>query len=207
MKRSKWLKLSLMGAAGASLTGCGSDPQQDSIIFANAQECIDSGLFEAQECHTQYEKAKLLSQADAPRYAERRYCETDFGYNQCQNRSGYWSPFMQGFMMSMVAHAVAEGVEELVEYKMKKRLYRGGLVSPLYRSSDDYFHYRTAYNQPVGRVGRSGKPFQTRSSVFTYKPSGKPKIHRSAGKSGAKATTLSRGGFGKSASARGGWGG
>lgn len=196
MKRSKWLTLSLMGAAGASLTGCGGEPEQESIVFANALECIDSGLFEPQECEAQYEKAKQLSQNEAPRYSERRYCETDFGYNQCHQSYGYWSPFMQGFMMSMVANSVANGIA-----------YRGGLVSPLYRSSDDYFHYRTAANTRVGRVGRSSKPFMASASTFTAKPSHKTKVYRSAGKSGAKAATLSRGGFGKSASARGGWGG
>jgi len=56
-------------------------------------------------------------------------------------------------------------------------------------------------------VGRTAKPYNVNSSVLTTFPTSKSKVIRSSGSYGAKAKTISRGGFGKSGSVRGGWGG
>jgi len=209
MKRSTWLRLCLMGAGGAYLSGCSDSSEQETVIYKTAKECIDAGVFSAETCEAQYQQAKALAEQDAPRYSGQNQCEGDFGYNQCYRQdNGFWSPFMAGFMMSTVTRAVAEGISgQGARYYYDRKRQKEGLLRPVYRTSDDYFHYRTSANIPVGQVGRTAKPYRVNSSILTTFPTDKGKVIRSSGSYGTKAKTISRGGFGKSGSVRGGWGG
>lgn len=183
--RSRMLKLSLMGAAGVLASGC-SEPQQDGLYFSDADECIDSGMFEPELCQSQYQKALALSEQESPRYATRNICESDFGYENCRPYGSYWQPLMAGYMMGAVS--------------------RGLLTRPLYRSADDYFWYRTSGNYRVGSIRDVGRSVRVPSSVMTTVPKSSRKVLTSKGSYGAKAKTISRGGFGSKSAARGGWG-
>ncbi len=196
MKRSRSVQLTLMGLASGVLAGCGSEPTDEVLSFKDVQECVDSGVFAATECETQYRNALAAHQQEAPRYKYEDICEADFGYNQCQRSSnGFWMPFMAGYMMSMVAERVSDAVR-----------YRSHYSRPLYRSRDDYWNYRTSDNYPVGGYGYSGNSTRLPRTVMTTVPNNSNTIKSSSGQYGAKAKTISRGGFGSKSAARGGWG-
>lgn len=183
--RSRMVKLSVMGVAGALASGC-SEPQQDGVFFSDIADCVDSGMFEPDVCQSQYEKALALSEQESPRYATRNICESDFGYENCRSYGSYWQPIMAGYMMGT--------------------LTRGLLTRPLYRSSDDYFGYRTSGNYRVGSMRDIGRSVRIPSSVMTTVPKSSGRVLTSKGQYGAKAKTISRGGFGSKSAARGGWG-
>ncbi|RCU49497.1 MULTISPECIES: DUF1190 domain-containing protein [Corallincola] len=196
MKRSRTVKLTLMGLAGGMVTGC-SEPQEEIVTFKSVAECKASGLFEASDCEYQYEKAVAANQLEAPRYDSRYNCEMDFGAEQCQpsRSSGFWQPFMAGYMMSMIARDVGNSL-----------YYRSAYSRPLYRSRDDWGMYRTSNNYPVGSYGSTGRASKLPRSIMTTVPNNSGQIKRSSGQYGKKAATVSRGGFGSKTAARGGWG-
>jgi uncharacterized protein YgiB involved in biofilm formation len=196
MKRSRTVKLTLMGLAGGMVTAC-SEPKEEIVAFKDIQECKDSGLFEASDCEYQYEKALAANQLESPRYDTRYNCEMDFGAEQCQpTRNGsFWQPLMAGYMMSMIARDVGNSL-----------YYGSAYARPLYRSRDDWGTFRTSNNYPIGSYGGTGKAIQLPRSIMTTVPNNAGQIKRSSGQYGKKAPTISRGGFGSKSVARGSWG-
>ncbi|GAA5219101.1 DUF1190 domain-containing protein [Corallincola platygyrae] len=196
MKRSQAVKLTLMGLAGGVVTGC-SEPQEQIVTFKDIEDCVDSNLFEAEDCVYQYEKAVAAHQLEAPRYSSRFACEQDFGQNYCAStRNGsFWQPFMAGYMMSVIARGVSDAI-----------YYRSAYSRPLYRSRDDWGMYRTSSNYPIGSYGSSGKMTNLPRSIMTTVPNNSGTIKKSGGQYGKKAPTIKRGGFGSKSAARGGWG-
>lgn len=183
MKRSKFLKLTLMGAASSSLMGCGGEPRTPVVNYSDISECMNDMVFTEEQCAAQYMQAKELAAQDAPKYTEGRDCEADFGYQGCERHGSFWQPMMAGFMMSQLANSVSSGIHRS---KHKSR--------PLYRSSDDANSYRTANNVKVGAVGDT-RPRSAPNSLLT--PS-QAQVYKRSGSMGQRANTLKRGGFGKS---------
>lgn len=194
MKRSRFVTLSLMAGASTLLAGCGQS-ESKVVTYSSLDDCIKDNTFTADQCRTQYQKALQENKEHAPHYTQRNACERDFGYGQCEDRGSFWAPFMAGFMMNMVAQNVHRG---------SNVYYSSSYGAPLYRSSDDRRHYRSASNHVVGRTGMR-KPITVYDDVLRSK--GSSSSYHSSGSFGKRAPTISRGGFGRSSSARGSWGG
>ncbi|MCM2679907.1 DUF1190 domain-containing protein [Echinimonas agarilytica] len=190
MKRSKWIKLSIMGAATGSLIGCSQEPTVPVVNYSDISECVNDRQFTEQECVAQYQQAKAASAEDAPKYENSQDCQTDFGQQGCYNNGGLWQPLMAGFMMSRMAGAVGAGLS-------------GNSSRPLYRSNDDRSAYRTANNVRTGQVGDT----RPRSAPNSLMSASQAKVYSRSGSMGARANTMSRGGFGKSTQRSSGWGG
>ena len=148
----------------------------ETLIYETTEQCAKDKYYDLSRCQSEYDKALKNHTQYAPRYSKRRDCEYDFGSHACEQSGSQYLPKMSAFMLPMPVG----------------NAYRGSVVSqPLYTSRDDYFRYRTVGNRTVGKVGQTGKVATTASKTAA------PKV---------RTKTVSRGGFGSQAAARGGWG-
>jgi uncharacterized protein YgiB involved in biofilm formation len=173
MKRSKSIKLALMGVSVLALSAC-DQPQEAAAIFENVDECAKFEGFDLEQCRQNWDVAEQEHVRTAPKYTDIADCQADFGEAQCekapqQTSSGgsVFMPMMMGYMMgSMLSGGGRSNVA----------------TQPLYRSKDDPSNFRTGDNQKV-----SGKTGITQVASTTARaPS-------------TKTSTVSRGGFGTTA--------
>ncbi|WP_462158982.1 DUF1190 domain-containing protein [Pseudoalteromonas sp. GB56] len=195
MKRTSKLKLTLMLGATAGLTGCG-DPDESALLFEDVDDCTSFGV-ETEVCQAQYQDALANHALEAPKYVNENLCETDFGFDRCEQEGSIWRPIMAGFMIAMVAEAVDEGLDLMKKKKRKKYAYLGGNYysgsKPLYRSRDDFFSFRNANNDYIGAYNNRGTTMVKKSKIrYASKPT---------------TVTKSRGGFGRRAASRSSFGG
>jgi uncharacterized protein YgiB involved in biofilm formation len=172
MKRSGNIALLMMGVAAVAWTMTDTEEPADVAVYDSPEQCAGDGIYTEEQCQDEFATAEAEHANVAPRYNSSRDCYGDFGYNRCQRvgSGGYWIPFMMGYMLAPRSgmHTVA--------------------TQPLYRSSDDPFHYRTAYNQSV-----NGTKGLSRVSATATKP---PRM---------RTKTVARGGFGSRAASSGGF--
>lgn len=183
MKRSRFVPLIALGSASVTLMGCES--KQEALVFENIEQCVESQQLPEVACKLEFEKALAAHQNSAPRFSDKSTCEADFGANGCvsHNSGGqsFFIPLMAGYMLASIVNSGSS--------------YRyGGFGSsysqPLYRTRSDFgSNYRTADNYQVSSTG------------------GKSSIPTSVSAPQTRAVTMSRSGFGSTASARSGWGG
>jgi len=184
MKRTRFVRLIALGGASIVLTGCES--KQEALVFENVEQCIQSQQLPDGACKAEYEKALTAHENSAPRFTDKNACETDFGTDRCvsHNAGGqsFFIPLMAGYMLASITNAGSS-------YRYGG--YGSSYAQPLYRTRTDYgSNYRTADNYQVSSTG------------------GKSSIPTSVSAPQARAVTMSRSGFGSTASARSsGWGG
>ena len=179
MKRSQNLKLVLMAAAvPIVLAACDSEPTGK--VLTSVDQCATQTEVPADQCRVAYQTALAEHQKLAPRFDNKVECDQEFTNCTAVEENGrtVHTPPMGGFLMGyLIGNALSGG----------GRSYGVGGASPLYRD------YRGGYYKPGGdyvgdRIGNvSGKRGDTALP--------------------ARAMTVSRSGFGSSASARGGFGG
>ncbi len=177
-KRSGPLRLVLMAAAvPVALVGCdGGEPTGQ--VLASVQQCNTQTDVPVAECVAAYDKAAAEHQRVAPRFADKQQCDDQFGNCAATQQDGQTSymPPMGGFLIGYLLGGMGN-----------RGGYGVGGASPLYRD------YRSGgYLKPNGDL--AGKA-----------------IGNVTGKRGeialpARAMTVSRAGFGSTASARGGFG-
>lgn len=119
MKRSRSIRLILLGSAGLLVANCdqGPDPLAGNDFFQNEQQCAAAN--DASACHQALLDAQREHAHTAPVYASRQSCEDRFGLDNCtetrstptpdQIQSGEWLqgqpggswflPAMMGYMM------------------------------------------------------------------------------------------------------------
>ncbi|MCB1885760.1 MAG: DUF1190 domain-containing protein [Geminicoccaceae bacterium] len=106
MKRSRAVRLALMGSASAALAlplaAC-DEPKQEVGVYPSAEACTRDGVYSADECRTAFDAAATANAEAAPRFASKELCEDEFGDGRCEADSyhggGYFMPFMLGYMM------------------------------------------------------------------------------------------------------------
>lgn len=177
MKRSRVLKLAVLGTVGA-LSGCEGD--RPALVYPTVEACTQAGVLSAEDCRSEHERALANHVQTAPRFSSQADCERDFGPGQCQaapQGGGFFVPLMMGYMIASMQRDQAP-------------VYRGGSYysQPLYRTrSDGTSQWRTAGNDVVKGTG----PTRVKSSASVPQ---------------TRAVTMSRSGFGSTSSARGSWG-
>ena len=176
MKRSKTLKLLLMGATALTLAAC-EDPQ-DVAVFETAEQCAKQEGFNVDICEQNFQTASKEHIRVAPKYTSAADCEVDFGTEQCEiapqrtsSGGSVFMPMMMGYMMgNMLSGRTSRAASQ-----------------PLYRSRDDSKNFRTGDNQKVsGKTGLTKVPTQVARASST------------------KTSTIRRGGFGATAAKRAG---
>lgn len=178
-KRSQHLRLVLMAAtAPVALAGCDREPT--GTVLSSVQQCETQQQVPVEQCTAAYEKALAEHRKLAPRFDSQVQCNEQFG--SCEvvqtDRGQSYVPPMGGFLLGYaLASTMGGGMYP----------YSVGGVSPLYR---DYGSGR--YLKPNGDAVSRGTGMVRGSRGNTALPS--------------RAMTVSRSGFGSSASARGGFG-
>ncbi|MEM5467619.1 DUF1190 domain-containing protein [Celeribacter marinus] len=191
-KRSNRVAIAILGATAFTLAGCRED-QVDAQAFPDLQSCTDQvtpgGLFSAQDCEIAVAEAETLHLESAPRYDSLSVCEEQHGEGACgseasatQSGSGsIFMPLLSGYLIGSMLSG------------------RAGMSAgqPLYKTKGGQYTNAARTSTFSGNSGAT----KLNTSQFT-KPA------TTAGKAPmTRATATSRGGFGKSASGRTGFGG
>lgn len=194
MKRSRSINLDKMrkrssqaakplalAIAASGLAACGGS-SKEAQIYADAEHCKNENPNLLQECETAYQQALKTAEESGPKYGSQRDCESDFGNYNCQRVSSgnnWFVPLMTGYMLANVVDSIGGG-------------YRG---APLFSSRSPYSPYYNRWTTVDGYDYGYKRYGTVRTSSKAFDP--KPKVSK----------TISRGGFGSTASAKSSWSG
>lgn len=186
MKRSRMLKLAVLGTVGgiSTLTGCEGD--RAAVTYPTVAACEQAGVLTAEACRGAFASALANHEQTAPRFATLADCEQDFGTDRClplnPGLGTVFIPAMAGFM---VASMFRDREMDFGVAASRGRYYS----QPLYRTrADGVGQWRTAGNDLVIGTGN------TRIAASTSVPQ-------------TRAVTMARAGFGATAAARSSRGG
>ena len=180
------------------LAGCTSNQstEEQVKVFQSVNECLATGDFNEEICQSAYQSAEQDAAQYGQRYFSAEECFTEFGYNQCEVRSGgLYGPIMAGFIVS-------ELIDEAFDYN-RRRSY------PVYRyrngGSDEWLFGDGTYIGPYGYGRYSASPSTTAKTSSIGKVQKKSAVVRTVSKGGFGSTSSAKAGF--SSSKSGGWGG
>lgn len=103
MKKSRAIRLVLLGSTGLTLAACNQSPPSDARFFARVEDCIPVKGEAA--CREAFAKSEGSWAAEAPRFSQKELCEAEFGAGNCETREpragsgGFFMPMMMGYMM------------------------------------------------------------------------------------------------------------
>jgi uncharacterized protein YgiB involved in biofilm formation len=103
MKKSRSIRLVLLGSASLALAACGDEgPPQDAKFFSNVQEC--SAVYNDTSCREAETQARKSLAEEAPRYSRKEECEAEFGAGNCETKQSagggsFFMPLLMGYMM------------------------------------------------------------------------------------------------------------
>ena len=101
MKKSRSIRLALLGSASLTLAACDEAPPSDAQFYSNLQECTArQGETACRESLTKSEQEHL---AEAPRFSRQEQCEQEFGAGNCESHGtgvgSFFLPMMIGYMV------------------------------------------------------------------------------------------------------------
>ncbi|SMR98890.1 hypothetical protein VIM7927_00103 [Vibrio mangrovi] len=167
--------------AGIALSGCG-DSGQDAVIYKTVDDCINDNPSYTSECKAAYQNAVEEASRTAPRYGSLNECIAEFGVDMCRpdpGHSNWFMPAMAGFMFARMLDGP-----------------RPYYTQPMFYSDYPFSPYYHQWSSASGN----------RYGDTRYKTS-RVKVHRDQMKPKPTVTrTISRGGFGSTASAKSSWG-
>lgn len=199
MKRTKHIDLTILRkntpvrffsaplalAVATVIAGC--QPQKEYQLVQSTSSCVENTELTLEQCEAAYQNALKEAERTAPKYASRYNCETEFDNCQ-QSSSGVWLPLMAGFM-------VARALDNVGDNASARRYGRAQYYNPVFHYSGNRRGLKDKLMLADGRViGIPGKRNYKLNPTVT-KP--RPTVTR----------TVSRGGFGSTASAKSNWGG
>lgn len=165
MKKSRSIRLVLLGSTSLALAACDEAPPPDGRFFRTVEEC--RAVLSEAACREGIEKSEQKAVAEAPRYSRKEECEAEFGAGNCETRpaAGMGSFFMPMMMGYMLGNAFSQPV------------YRGPNNGAVVRSGSKVFNVgsfagagRTAGFQPGqitqvqrGGFGRTAAAYRTSS--------------------------------------------
>lgn len=191
MKRTSFLDLNFMRKHNRSFVlapislavmfGCSSQEEQVKFVRSVA-DCTNATELSEQQCEAAYEQALADAEATSPRYRYESDCMNEFG--SCEQRGGFFVPFMAGYIVAEVIDEIGDSMERKHRYKHSypTYVYRGrGALRDKIMTSDGYV---------IGSPGQ--RSYKVNREALKPKP--------------AVTRTMSRGGFGSTASAKSNWG-
>lgn len=184
MKRSKSLKLTLMAVAiPVALAACDEAPVTGAMA-TSVQQCVAEKLATPEQCQNAYDNALKETQRVAPRFQDGAACNQQFGNCTTVTENGQtsWIPPMTGFLLGYAVGNMGANGRTADSARFVAR------STPLYRDYNTAEYY-TPKSRSVG--ANTGLVRGTRGTEVAP----------------ARAVTVSRSGFGSSASARSSFGG
>ena len=103
MKKSRSIRLVLLGSASMALGACGDSAlPQDARFYPTVQECAAD--YGATACADAKVAADQALATEAPRFAQKQECEAEFGAGNCETRQtaaggSFFMPLLMGYMM------------------------------------------------------------------------------------------------------------
>jgi uncharacterized protein YgiB involved in biofilm formation len=216
MKRSRFIRLGLMGAGIVILSACGEEEQQvQTKAYETVLQCekaVDPEHPEngpvntPDECRAQFEEAAKTHETQAPRYTDKALCEEEFGTGNCESRPGssdgpgFFMPLMAGYMLgsALGGNTVSRGAGQDCDPRVRDCRQGGGTSGGAAPASRSY------YSTPLYRPYANGVPgaFTTPNGTSLGTSRGGPVVTgASAFRAAPGATVVSRGGFGARATA------
>lgn len=156
MKKSRSIKLVLLGGASLALVACGDEVPPDARFFADVEEC--AATYTEAQCQDAFKKSEQTFAAEAPKFTRKEDCEAQFGAGNCETKEAasasgggigsYFMPMMMGYMIG--------------------NMMGGGFNRPVYRGPDNSAmmgNQGKFYN--VGTFAGAGKDASFRASPIT----------------------------------------
>lgn len=157
MKKSRSIKLVLLGGASLALAACGDEVPPDARFFANVEECAAS--YSEAQCQDAFKKSETAFAAEAPKFTRKEECEAQFGAGNCETREtaqagggmgSFFMPMMMGYMMgNMLSGGSA----------FNRPVYRGPDNSAMMGNQGKFYN--------VGTFAGAGKDASFRASPVT----------------------------------------
>ena len=103
MKKSKAIRLVLLGSTGLTLAACDQSPPSDATFFSKVEDCI--AVKGESTCRDGFAKSEKEFVAEAPRFTKKEQCEAEFGAGNCETRQAgagtgsFFMPMMMGYML------------------------------------------------------------------------------------------------------------
>jgi uncharacterized protein YgiB involved in biofilm formation len=101
MRKSREIRLVLLGSAGLALTACDQAPPADARFFADVGTC--AAVHDRATCEQAFAESEATHAAEAPRYGRKEECEAEFGAGNCETRESsagsLFMPMMVGYML------------------------------------------------------------------------------------------------------------
>lgn len=102
MKKSRTIRLVLLGGAGLTLAACDEAPPPDARFFADVTAC--SAVYDEATCRTAFAESQAEFAAEAPAFERKEACEAEFGAGNCETRESasggsFFMPMMMGYML------------------------------------------------------------------------------------------------------------
>jgi uncharacterized protein YgiB involved in biofilm formation len=103
MKKSRSVRLVLLGSASAALAACddGGALPTTAQFYPTVNECITD--HDAATCADAKAVADRTQAVEAPRFGQQQDCEQEYGVGNCETRqaagSSFFMPMMMGYMM------------------------------------------------------------------------------------------------------------
>ncbi len=192
MKKSRSIRLVLLGSASLALTSCGdSDVPPDAKFFSSLSEC--TAFYDEATCKKAKISAEQTYSAEAPRFTKKEECEAEFGVGSCENRqvaaaSGQSAVSGPSASLGQTQEASSGGsffMPMMMGYMLGNMMGGNSFQQPVYRGADG------AAVMPNG-----GKTY----NVGTFSGPGSPADAKSF-RPAAQVTQVARGGFGSTATA------
>lgn len=108
MKRSRRIKLTMLGASAIVLTAC--EERVETQVYETVEQCLANVEEHPDDCRRDFESARATHVETAPRYTSQADCEAEFGDGRCeagpagqQTEAGqggsFFMPVMMGYML------------------------------------------------------------------------------------------------------------
>ncbi|WP_028581833.1 DUF1190 domain-containing protein [Desulfogranum japonicum] len=201
--KSSLLRPLALGLTVVTFSSCSNNTKEEAIVAGSPAECVAKTSMIYAECEAAYKQAEKEAERTGPKYQNKYECESEFGNGHCSQSqiSGYFMPMMTGFLVGNMLSS---------DHSRKNSMY-----NPVYRYKHPYSEKEdeimTADGTTIGSPGQ--RSYYVQKSALQPKPTVSKTIPRGRFKAGslnakpAGATqTVSRGGFGSTASSKSSWG-
>lgn len=184
MKKSRSIRLVLLGSASVALAACGDDgPPKDARLFSSVQEC--AAIYDTSTCLDAQKQAEQAYVAEGPKFARREDCEAEVGAGNCETRQTASSPSSTSSSPAAASSGGSFFMPMLMGYMLGNALSGGNRFNePVYRGPNN-----TAMTSAGGKTYNIGSfAGAGRSTASSFRPA-------------TQVTQVQRSGFGGTATA------
>lgn len=136
MKKSRSVRLVLLGSAGLTLAACDQGPLASSQFFPDAEAC--AAVYDESTCQTALADSRAAFAEEAPPFADKAACEAEFGEGNCETREeagveagsgggSFFVPMLMGYMIGRsFSQPVYRGPDNRAMLRSGGKLYEVG---------------------------------------------------------------------------------